>query len=179
MAVYIALLRSVNVGGRSLPSADLRALFEGMGFAAVRTYIQSGNVLFEAAASPEALRPTIEQTLAAQLGFEVPVVLRTPAELRQVVAANPFSDRGAEPKHVHVTFLAAAPDPAGTERLARDAQRHLPDECRLVGSEVYLHCPNGYGQTKLTPGFIESRLKVATTTRNWNTVVKLLELAGG
>ena len=179
MAVYVALLRSVNVGGRSLPSADLRALLEGLGFADVRTYIQSGNVVFEAATVPEALSPVIERALAAQLGFEVPVVLRTPVELRRVAEGNPFSDRGAEPRQLHVTFLAEAPDPSGVEKLARDAQRHLPDECCLVGREVYLYCPNGYGQTTLTPSFIESRLKVPTTTRNWNTVGKLLDMAGG
>lgn len=178
MPVHVALLRSVNVGGRSLPSAELRALCAGLGFDRVRTYIQSGNVVFDdPSAEEEPLRARIEEALAAAAGFPVPVLLRSPADLRHVVDRQPFAARGAAPRQLHVSFLAGPPAPGGADRLERDALRHAPDECRLGVREVYLYCPDGYGRSKLTPAFLEARLRVPTTTRNWNTVLQLLAMA--
>jgi uncharacterized protein (DUF1697 family) len=152
----------------------LAALFEALGAEDVRTYVQSGNVVF-AGRGPGLTAAAIEQRIAADLGVAVTVLLRTRRELAAVVAANPFLASGADPAKLHVTFLA--------ERPAADRRRELPEESgpdalRVHGREVYLHCPNGYGRTKLHNAFVEKRLGVAATTRNWRTVTTLLDLCG-
>lgn len=172
---YVALLRGINVGGRTrVAMDDLRRLFADLGHGDVTTYIQSGNVLFDAdgpadgAAAPVAA--AIEEGIAAELGLSVTVVLRSATELDAVVDANPFAGRVPDPSKLHVTFLAA--EPAGTV----EAPPGVADELALVGREVYLHCPGGYGRTKLDNGFFERRLGVPATTRTWTTVRKLRDL---
>jgi uncharacterized protein (DUF1697 family) len=176
VAVYVAMLRGINVSGRNkIKMSDLHALFEGLGHTAVTTYIQSGNVVFTSPARAASLATDIEQRIARDFGFDVPVVLRTKSELSKVIAANPFAK--ADLAKVHVTFLAKQPD-AALVRALRDHESP-PDEFRIVGREVYLHCPAGYGNTKLNNTFWERKLRVGATTRNWNTVTKLLDLAAG
>ena len=173
MPVYVAMLRGINVRSRTrVAMGDLVDLITGAGGTGVSTYVQSGNAIFAAAArSPGRLEHTIETATEEQLGMRVRVLIRTPRQLAAVVAANPF---GA-PDGVHVTFLAERP--AADRRRAVEGRAFPPDECRVIGREVYVRCPKGYGRTKLNNAYMEKQLGVAATTRNWNTVVALLERA--
>lgn len=172
MATYVALLRGVNVGGKNkVPMAELRAMFEALGHGEVRTFIQSGNVVFTAR---RAVTPTsLESAIAKELGLTTTVVLRTPVELAKVVKVNPF--RSADPSTLHVGFMVKEPPAAAVAKL--DGEPFEPDEFAVRGREIYFHLPNGMGRTKL-PGYLDRRLKIPTTVRNWKTVNKLIELAG-
>jgi uncharacterized protein (DUF1697 family) len=172
---YAALLRGINLGSRNkVAMPDLRALFEDLGAEDVTTYVQSGNVVFRSDRGAAELGRAIEREITKRLGLDVTVLLRTRAELAKVRDGNPFA--GAEPKALHLTFLAKKPQTARVRGL--DPKRSPPDEFRVVGREVYLHCPNGYGRSKLSNAYFEKQLGVAATTRNWNTVTKLAELTG-
>jgi len=174
MPRYVTLLRSVNVGGRVLPMAGLRAAFEKHGFEEVQTYIQSGNVVFTSPSRSEATVAKDARTaIQSATKLDVPVFIRTPVALRKIIAAQPFGD--AAPKSLHVTFLEQAPAAAFVRALA--ARPSPPDQFVVKRREVYLCCPNGYGRSKLNNAFFERALKTAATTRNWNTVKKLLELS--
>lgn len=175
MTTCIALLRGINVSGRRKVSmADLRALHERLGHRDVATYIQSGNVVFDAETDAATLTTALERAIAETFGFDVPVVVRTIDELRAAASANPYPGRGADPKRVATAFLAAAPVP---ERIAGfDPEAHAPDVCVLAGREVHLHCPSGFGRTKLTTTHLERQLGVAATVRNWRTLSALVEL---
>jgi uncharacterized protein (DUF1697 family) len=176
MTRYVALLRGINVGGRTrVAMADLRRLAVDLGHAKVETYLQSGNLLFSSAAEPAGLAGELERRLADDLGVSVTILLRTGEELAQVVAGNPFLGGSADPAKLHVTFLAEAPDRARAAALVAPAGQ--PDQLSLVGTEVYLYCPDGYGRTKLNNAFLERRLGVAATTRNWKTAGRLRDLA--
>jgi uncharacterized protein (DUF1697 family) len=175
MTTHVALVRAVNVGGRKLGMADLRNVCAELGYADVQTYVQSGNVVFDAAGPAARIGKDLEGRIAADLGIEVAVLMRSPKDLARVIEGNPYLRRGEEPSSLHVTFLA--------EPAKRDAQSRLEapgagaDELVVAGRHVYVFCPNGYGRTKLNNTFIERRLGVAATTRNWRTVTTLLELA--
>jgi uncharacterized protein (DUF1697 family) len=179
MTTYVALLRGINVGGNSkVGMADLWRVFVTLGHADVQSYLQSGNVIFSSAADASS-RSTeeIERRVARDLGVTVTVLLRSANELAQIVAGNPFVGRETDPTKLHVTFLADAPGHEGAARLETAGAE--PDELALVGREVFLHCPNGYGRTKLNNAFLERRLGVAATTRNWRTVTALRDLMSG
>lgn len=170
------MLRGINVGGHAkVAMADLRATFAEMGFGAVESYIQSGNVVFRSSKSPAALRSTIEQGLDAAFGHGIRVVIRTKSQLAHIVGHNPLAGGGREPAKLHVTFLASKPAASLVTDLDPDA--HLPDEFRVAGTEVYLHCPGGYGRTKLNNTFFERRFGVVATTRTWSTVTTLSKMA--
>ena len=177
--VHIALLRGINVGGKNrLPMKDLAAMFVDAGCDDVRTYIQSGNVVFRADVTLAADIPSrIGASILDRFGHEIPVVTRRARDLEAIVEANPFLQAGAETDRLHVVFLADAPD---TEHLeALDPDRSPPDEFAVRGREIYLHCPNGLARSKLTNAWFDSRLSTVSTMRNWKTVRKLLELAAG
>ncbi|HLN17570.1 MAG TPA: DUF1697 domain-containing protein [Acidimicrobiales bacterium] len=171
MATYVVLLRGVNVGGHKVPTADLQQTLAAMGLSDVRTYIQTGNLVLRSPMKPSELSQRLEARLGATFGFEIAALIRTKSELDRVVAANPLR-RGRDPAKLHVTFLAAKP------KATRLDGAFGPDEYAVVGREVYLHCPGGYGRTKLNNAFLERRLEVAATTRNWRTVTTLAEMAG-
>jgi uncharacterized protein (DUF1697 family) len=173
------MLRGINVSGhKKIKMEDLQALFVALGHSDVSTYIQSGNIIFTSPAdSPSHLARAIEERIAQDLGFAVTVLLRTKDELAQVIASNPFLRQGTDPAKLHVTFLADAPDPELVRRA--DEYNAEPDEFRVLGREIYLHCPQGYGRTKVNNAFWERRLGVVATTRNWNTVTRLFQLASG
>jgi uncharacterized protein (DUF1697 family) len=174
--MYVALVRGINLGGRNKVSmADLRALIAGLGAEDVATYVQSGNVIFRSADGPGKLTEAIEERIRRDLGLSVTVLLRTRPQLARVLAGNPFTSGGEASTKLHVTFLAEKPDLARVREL--DPEHAEPDQFRVVGQEIYLHCPNGYGRSKLTNAHFEKKLGVAATTRNWNTVTKLAELA--
>ncbi|MEM8906407.1 MAG: DUF1697 domain-containing protein [Bacteroidota bacterium] len=175
MSVFLAMLRGINVSGKNkLKMEALRALGVDLGFQNVQTYIQSGNMVFEASGIlPSDLAQQIKSAILQVHGYDVPVMVKTQKELIEVVAQNPFLDRENE-KALHLTFLAAQPS---AEQLASiETDRYLPDEWQAIGKSIYLFCPNGYGRTKLTNTFFERRLKMEATTRNWKTVNKLLEM---
>lgn len=177
MPRYVALLRSVNIGGYGrIKMQDLRQSFDALGYDDVLTYIQSGNVLFSTSSrSEKAIVNAIEGRLAEDFGDSPAVLLRTVPELRRIGGASPYAKSGADPARHHVTFLATAPSKDVLKKL------ELPpsgkDELVIDGREVYVHTPNGYHETKYTGTFLERRLGVVSTTRNWNSVTNLCELA--
>jgi len=176
MAVYVALLRGINVGGKnSLPMNDLSALFTDAGCTDVRTYVQSGNVVFHASPSLARRIPAvIEEAISDQFGLRVPVMTRTAAELRDVVKDNPFLRGKPETETLHVAFLADTPTAARVASL--DENRSPPDAWEVRGRKIYLRLPNGVGRTKLTNAYFDSKLGTTSTLRNWRTVLKLVEL---
>ena len=172
----VAFLRGINVGGKNkLPMNDLAAMFQKAGCDDVRTYIQSGNVLFRAnLALAENIPSLISTLILSDFGHRIPVVTRTARELQEVVNANPFAGAGIEADKLHVLFLANAPDHAHVETL--DPNRSPGDEFAVMGREVFLHCPNGIARSKLTNSYFDSTLSTTSTARNWRTVRKLLEM---
>jgi uncharacterized protein (DUF1697 family) len=155
---------------------DLRETFGSMGYDDVVTYIQSGNVLFSSGSKSEsAITEAIEHRIAHDFGDSPAVLLRSVTELRRIGSKSPFAKKGADPARHHVTFLDEAPSPATLKALKLPPSGK--DELVVDGREVYVHTPNGYAGTKYTGTFIERRLGVVSTTRNWNTVTKLCELA--
>ncbi|MDQ3797958.1 MAG: DUF1697 domain-containing protein [Acidobacteriota bacterium] len=179
MIKYAAFLRGINVGGHHLVKMeDLRRVFEAMNFTAVKTYIQSGNVIFRAAAeetSAGELEEKIERELREAFGFEVRAMLRTLDELEEIVARNPFKEPEAGAK-AYISFLSAAPDAGAKESL--ESLSNDFEVFRFGGvRELYsLLRPGKPGKELFSNNFIEKRLKVAATTRNPNTVNKVLLL---
>jgi uncharacterized protein (DUF1697 family) len=173
---YAALLRGVNVSGRNrVDMLTLRARLGEAGYRDVTTYIQSGNVVFSTAARAEAeLVRALEAELRGAFGLEITVLIRTGPQLRRVATQNPWLEQRGDPSALHVTFLAAPPPRAQVRALA--ARAAGPDDAVVVGREVYLRCPNGYGKTKLNNAHLERVLGVPATTRNWKTVLTLREL---
>jgi uncharacterized protein (DUF1697 family) len=175
---HVALLRAVNVGGKNkLPMADLVAMFEAAGCADVRHYIQSGNVVFRASTELARKIPSrIGEAIRKKFGFQPPLVVRSGAEMKVVVRANPFLRSGADPSHLHVAFLASAPGNAEAEAL--DPQRSPHDKFVLRGADIFLCFSKGVAGTKLTNAYFDSKLKTVSTLRNWATVLKLAEMSG-
>ncbi len=176
-SAHVALLRGINVGGHNLlPMKQLAAIFEAAGCSEVKTYIQSGNVVFRAAPAAAVKLPALlTKAIEKELGLRIPLVLRTGQELEQVARRNPFLAQGVSEDLVQVMFLADAPSATAAGSL--DPTRSPPDEFRLIGREIYLHCPNGMARTKLSNAWFDSKLKTVSTSRNWRTVLKLLELS--
>ncbi len=174
---YVALLRGINVGGKNkLPMKDLAGVFEEAGCGGVTTYIQSGNIVFDAPSSlVERLPADLARRIERGFGLRVPVVLRAAHELLRVTRDNPFLGRGADEDALHVMFLADVPSASAVSSL--DANRSPPDELAVVGREIYLRCPHGLGRSKLTNAYFDAKLGTTSTCRNWRTVLKLLELA--
>jgi len=174
-AVYVAFLRGINVGGaRKLPMAELAEVVASLGHGDVKTFIQSGNVLFTSRVARSRLAKPFEQAIDERFGLDVTVMLRSPRELRAVAAANPFPEAEATPNRLHVVFLDRKPPREAVAALAPD--RSPGDRAIVDGNHVYLHLPNGAGRTKLTLDYLERVLCVRGTQRNWNTLVKLIEL---
>ena len=177
MPAYVAMLRGVNVGGNPLKMAWLREQCEEIGLLEARTYLQSGNIVFSANASMAKLIGLLKERIDAATRRPVPIVLRSAAEMRAVVSANPFlKQSGIDLEKLHVTFLGAVPakpDSARLDKLAGDRDRY-----HLLRREMYLYCPINYGDSKLSNTAIEKALAVTATTRNWKTVLALLGMAG-
>ena len=169
--VYVGLLRGVNVGGNNkLPMSELRALCEDLGYSNVRTFIQSGNVIFSSSAAPKAT--AFEAAIKERCAVATDAIFRSASELEAAVKRNPFPVTGDA--RVHVGFLAENLPADVVSSL--DHQRFARDEFVVIGSEVYLSLPSGVGQSKLPP-YLVRQLKRSLTLRNWNTVTKLVELA--
>ncbi len=174
--VWAALLRGVNLGARNkVAMADLRRLLTDLGTEGVTTYLQSGNAVFRSTRPRPELAEAIEQEIEAGLGVRTRVLLRTASELAGLVAANPFAARERDPGKLHATFLAERP--AADRVRALEGQSFSPDAFRVTAGAVLLHCPRGYGRSKLGNAFLERALGVPATTRNWRTVLALVDLA--
>jgi uncharacterized protein (DUF1697 family) len=178
-ATHLALLRGINVGGKNkLPMKVLVEMFVEAGCKDVRTYIQSGNVIFNA---PKRVSARISDEIAAQiaerLGYRTPMILRTAEQLRDVISRNPFLETGAELDTLFVMFLADMPNALHVEKL--DPDRSPPDAFRVLGQEIYMHFPDGVAKSKPTNAYFDSKLATIGTSRNWRTVNKLLELMEG
>lgn len=152
---------------------ELRRVLSEAGLEEVRTYIQSGNVTFASRVSASRLEKTIEEHLEASLGPGIRALVRSHEEIAKVGRENPFVAEGVDLTRLYVTFLGSAP------RVAAPDGDYRPNRFRLVGKEIYLHCPDGYGRTKLDNAFFERKLGVMATTRNWKTVTTLERLAAG
>ena len=177
MPIYIALLRGINVSGQKLIRMEaFRATFATLGFHQVKTYVQSGNVVFEAATTPPAkLAGQIERQILADFSFEVPVLVKTATELAQVAGGNPLAKTpGIDAARLHVTFLSDRAPAGATSKLQPLAA--ASEQFQVLGREIYLYFPEGYGNTKLSNQAIEKKLGVKATTRNWKTVNALLAM---
>ncbi|WP_338783855.1 DUF1697 domain-containing protein [Streptomyces sp. DG1A-41] len=178
MTTYAALLRGINVGGsKKVPMADLRALLTGLGHEDVRTYLQSGQAVFTSGhGDEESLAAEITHAIEKHFGFGVDVLVRDHAYLKAIADACPFPAADLEPKQLHVTYFSA---PVSPERFAEiDEFAYLPEEFRLGDRALYLYAPNGLGRSKLAEHLSKPRITkgVIATTRNWNTVVKMVEM---
>ena len=169
MKNFIALLRAVNVGGTGkLKMAELRLIAQNIGFTNVRSYIQSGNLIFSAIDDPIDIKETLEKRLQENVGKHVGVIIRTPQQMQSVLDANPFS--AAEPNKVGVIFLASSP----TIYMIQTAKGKDNEQIALGSNEIFVHYPTGMGRSKL-------RLTAMSegTVRNINTVTKLVKIATG
>lgn len=175
-SVQVALLRGINVGGKNkLPMKDLAEIFVDAGCANVATYIQSGNVIFEASnALSKKIAAIVKAEIESRFGLSIPVVLRSAEEMSTVVSSNPFLSAGADPEHLHVAFLSG--EPSADRVAAIDADRSPGDAFAVRSRDVFLHLPNGVAKTKLSNAFFDSKLATTSTVRNWRTVLKLVEL---
>ncbi len=170
---WVALLRAVNLGARNkVPMAQLRTLLEETGYEDVRTYIASGNVLFDGPRGRAAVAGKLERLIADSFGVDTTAIMRTPAELVATVAGHPF---GKDTSRSHVVFLAAEPDREGAERVA--AVDASPDRVVLAGPDVYLQYHSGVQGSRLSAARLERLLGLRATHRNWRTVAALAELA--
>ena len=179
MATMVSLLRGINVGGHHLVKMEaLRALYDSLGLTNPQTLLQSGNVVFSSSErSLPKLAARIEDACESAYGFRPAVILRTAAELREVVSATPFAARaGLEPARIAVAFFAAAPSAGAWEKAL--TVPCAPDEMHLGGRELYLYFPNGMGRPTLSLAKVERIFGMQGTVRNWNTVLKLVEMMG-
>ena len=179
MATYIALLRAINVGGRSLAMTELRATFAKLGFADAKTLLQSGNVVFTSdKRSTAELEKLLEAGTEKHHKMQVDYIVRSAKEWGDVVAANPVpKEAKADPGRLVVLALKAAPKPGAEQAL--QAAIKGPETVRVIGKNAYLYYPAGQGESKLTPAIIEKYFVHRGTARNWNTTLKLLALVGG
>ncbi|MDR4945283.1 DUF1697 domain-containing protein [Neobacillus cucumis] len=175
MTIFIALLRGINVGGHhKIKMADLKSLLESMGLHKVKTYIQSGNVLFEAEEEEAQLTKRMEEKLNHTFGFPVPVVLRTAEELRQITLDCPYSsDTLKEGESVQVAFLGGEPSQEGVDHMY--TYNNELEECKIEGREVYFYFRKSIRDSKLAAQL--PKLGVTATVRNWKTVIKLADLS--
>lgn len=177
MKKYISILRGINVGGhKKIKMAALRQMFTDLGFINVHTYIQSGNVIFSSESSDnQKLEKMIVGKIKQTFGFDVPVIILSADELTTTLNSNPFiKDNSKDLSYIHITFLSEKPEPDLLKKIADT--NFTPDEFVNIDRAVYLYCPTGYGNTKLTNTFFESKLKVTATTRNLNTATELSKI---
>jgi uncharacterized protein (DUF1697 family) len=178
MTKFVAFLRGINVGGnKTIAMVRLKTVLEELGFQSVKTHLNSGNVVFASKEKGVAkLAKAIEDAIEKEFGFRPAVVVGSSADLKRIVERNPFPKMAADdPSHLVVMFLVAKP---GKDAAARIAKAYAgPEEIRIDGDAVYITYPNGIGTSKLTNVFLEKQLGVVGTARNWNTVVKLSDIA--
>jgi uncharacterized protein (DUF1697 family) len=176
MAVHVAMLRGINLGPRRrVPMAELRTLLTKAGYEDVRTYVQSGNIVLRNPAKAAEVERELKTLISGRFGFDVPVIVRSRAQLAAVVKADPLGDVVEDPKRYQVSFLDAKPAPdviARLEERAAGAERVI-----ARGREIYAWHPEGVARSKLWNELAGTGLGVTATARNWTTVTTLLEMA--
>ena len=173
MEKYIALLRGINVGGhKKILMTDLRSLFESLGFKEVVTYIQSGNVVFTSS-EKDGLAVKISDGIKSKYGWDVPVLIKTASELESVLLNCPFSKEKKEK-----SYFTLFSEPPSEKNIEEVAQLSYPnEEFEITPMCLYFFCAMGYGRIKFNMNSVEKKLKVKATSRNYRTMIKLLELA--
>jgi len=176
---YISVLRGINVGGKNkIRMVDLKDLYEESGLENVATYIQSGNVIFDTEDTDIAgISMRIERAIQSSHGLNIPVDVRTREDYIKIHESCPYQESLIEENDtkVLVSFLSGE---AASDKISEiESYASLPEQIKVIGNVVYLYCPNGYGRSKLSNNFIESRLGLVATTRNWKTIRKLVELS--
>jgi len=172
------MLRGINVSGqKKIRMVELKSLYESLGFAHVRTYVQSGNVIFDSAEEDFViLAELIETQIVQSFGYAVYVIMRDANDLQRIIDSNPFlHERNEDPARLYVTFLYRTPSESILSKL--EVPTDETDEFIVGDREIFLYCPDGYGRTKLSNNYFERKLNVPATTRNWNTVMNLLQIA--
>ena len=177
MNTYISLLRGINVSGQKIiKMTELTALYESLKFQNVKTYIQSGNVIFQTDDAVQPVLKLIRREIERQFGFDVVVLIRTSQELQRLVDQNTLLQQtNGDPKGHYVCFLEDVPDKQKVEQIGSIGPN--AEKMIYAGNELYLFYPNGIGTSKWSTNFFEKTLGVRATTRNWNTVLKLIKLA--
>lgn len=178
MTTYISIIRGINVSGQKLIKMDaLRKSYENLDFHNVTTYVQSGNVIFTGQnTKPDVLGQTITRQIEKDFGFDVPVIVLSIDKLKQIIDSNPFvKDNNKDKTFLHVTFLSSKPQKFDLNAI--EEKKLNGEEIIIADNAVYLYCPNGYGKSKLNNSFLETKLKVGATTRNWKTTNELLKIA--
>ncbi len=178
MKTYISILRGINVSGQRMIKMDaLQKMYTDLNFKNIQTYIQSGNVIFQySKLVGEDLAIKISNQIQKYFGFEVPVIILETEELKEIIHNNPFINNITKnPLNWHITFLSSKPEQIDIKII--NQKKADGEEFILTEKAVYLYCPNGYGKCKLTNTFLENKLKVGATTRNWKTVNELFNIA--
>lgn len=178
MTTYISILRGINVGGhRKIIMAELRKMYEQLGFSQVKSYIQSGNVVFESEQkmSSAELEKLLEKSIKDAFGHEVPVLIRKSKEWEMAIKTNPFLPKETNTDKLFITFLSESPSSELKEELS--SMDFSPDQLKIVDKCVYLLCERKYHETKMTHSLIESKLKVKATARNWKTIMRISALS--
>lgn len=175
---YISILRGINVSGHRIIKMDaLKKLCLDLKFKNVQTFIQSGNIIYNfKETATDKINILIKTAIENTFGFDVPVVTSTISELENIIKSNPFiNDTTKDQSFFHITFLSGFPAPGKMDALKQ--LNFQADDFIEIGNVIYLYCPGGYGNTKLTNNFFENKLKLTATTRNWKTVNELLKIA--
>jgi len=175
---YITMLRGVNMTGHNtIKMTRLVDMFRQQGYSDAETYIQSGNIVFSCRnSSIDNVSSGIRKAILSEFSLDIAVITRTPDEIKKIIAVNPFLEEpGFDPSKMAVVFLELKPSEEQILKVA--GIDYPPDKFRIIGSEIYIYCPNGFGRTKLYTNFFEAKMKVTGTARNWTMVNKLLEMA--
>jgi uncharacterized protein (DUF1697 family) len=178
MITYVSMIRGINVGSKRIKMDDLKEMYKLLGFLEVKTYIQSGNVIFKSPKTDsDDLIKKIKDKILEVFGYDVEIIIRTRTELEKVIENNPFKDDDIE--HIYVTFLSKTPSESDFNILKQDMveQMKILDKYSYDNKEIFLYLPEGYGRTKLNNNYFENKLDLSATTRNWKTVNKLLNIA--
>jgi uncharacterized protein (DUF1697 family) len=180
MQTYITFLRGVNMAGHNkIKMTDLFVLYQDLGFNDAETFIQSGNVIFTCSSgmSVRDISLRIETAIHQKYDYDVPVMIRTHEEIKKLIPVNPFlAEENFDPSKMAVIFLHEHPSEAQIQKVIKID--YPPDKFKIIGSEIFIYCPDGFGRTKLYTNFFENKMKIKGTGRNWNTINKILGIAG-
>lgn len=177
MSRYIAILRGINVGGkRKILMKDLKEIFSELGFSNIQTYVQSGNVVFdtEKEQNSEKLEKSIEDAIARKYDFSVTTIVRSSEDLRNIISKNPFHPETADLNQHYLVFLKDLPETDNIEKLEKF---DTPDDFRIIENHIFIKYTTRYSDSKLSNNFFENKLKVPASTRNWKTVLKLVDMS--
>lgn len=179
MQTCISFLRGVNMAGHNkIRMTELAVLYKKIGFNDAETFIQSGNVIFSNSANLplDQITAKIEDGISKQFGYDIPALVRTSNNLKEIISANPYAgEESFDTTKLAVIFLYKVPDESQIQKIR--GVDYPPDKFMIKGKEIYIYCPNGFGKTKLYTNFFENRMKVTGTARNWNTLNTIFELA--